>query len=129
MRGGDWQEPSPFNLSNAFLLLLVFSLAYGGWKYVPTYWQRYQVMETVGDTILGLGRANPERLRQAIVEEVGRIVGPDNLVADDVIVTYGSKSNKVQVTFYYDYTVEHLFGYRHEGEIKIDVERHVYRAD
>ena len=118
-----YREPSSINSVSIALLLIVVFMCYGAIKYLPVYWERERMAETLAGFATAYPRMDEREFRRELVEVLEDDYG---LRPEPEDIEISRRGNWVTITVYYSVVVEHPFDRNHEIYLDVAVNRRVF---
>lgn len=111
-----------FNIVSIPIYLIIIACFYLGWKYLPVYWQRENLIEVCQNSILAAHRGGPDAVTNTIMEQADLKLGL-KLKWDDISVQQFGTYFKVQLN--YLVRVKHVWGGETVHWLKVKTDRKV----
>lgn len=117
-------EPSSYNgISLTIYLLLILSI-YGGFKYLPVYWQRTEIEEMMMSVISNAHKVDDYALQATIIKRLRDDFQMTDVTLRDVVVARTGQNSWVQAKYYYIVTIDHYVR-KHTFEVTANARRRI----
>lgn len=118
------REPSSINIVSIILFLMFFGMIYGGWKYIPVYWQRNAMQEMMQGVAMSANRAGNEAIQATILTRLTKEFNM-TLSAEDVQVTRTADNDWIDVVVTYPVVVHHPLNKDHAFVLTASIRRRI----